>query len=84
MRGNFSPLPAHYSYELRGLVNRMLSQDPNKRLSVNQILNEKLLKEKIKLFLSKSSMQEEFSHTLLHKQNVFDRYHNKLVQSAAK
>lgn len=23
-------------------------------------------------------MQEEFSHTLLHKQNVFDRFHNQL------
>ena len=45
----------------------MLNQDPHKRPNINQMLSEKILKEKIKIFLSKSSMQEEFSHTLLHK-----------------
>lgn len=56
VRGQFPPLPTHFSYELRGLVNKMLNQDPNKRPNINQLLNEKVLREKIKNFLSKSSM----------------------------
>jgi len=35
IRGQFPPLPTHFSYELRGLVNKMLNQDPNKRPNIN-------------------------------------------------
>ena len=35
VRGQFPPLPTHFSYELRGLVNKMLNQDPNKRPNIN-------------------------------------------------
>ena len=35
VRGQFQSLPTHYSYELRGLVNKMLNQDPNKRPNIN-------------------------------------------------
>lgn len=45
----------------------MLSQDPGKRPNINEVLNTRILKDRIKQFLSKTNMQEEFSHTLLHK-----------------
>jgi NIMA (never in mitosis gene a)-related kinase len=35
VKGSFTPIPNQYSKELRGLVNSMLSLDPNKRPTIN-------------------------------------------------
>ena len=67
VRGQVPALPAHYSYELRGLVSKMLNQEPTRRPNINSLLQDKLLRSRIRHFMSQSAMQEEFSHTLLHK-----------------
>jgi NIMA (never in mitosis gene a)-related kinase len=43
VRGQYSPLPGHYSKELKNLVFSLLQVDPVKRPSVNQILCNTLL-----------------------------------------
>jgi NIMA (never in mitosis gene a)-related kinase len=39
IKGNFSPLPSHYSKGLVMLINCLLCVDQNKRPSVNDILS---------------------------------------------
>lgn len=60
-----------------------MQQDPNKRPNINQILKNKLLEPIVRSYLSKSEFKEEFSHTILHKQNVFDRTHKRMQDQQA-
>jgi len=39
VKGSFTPIPNQYSKELRSLVNSMLSLDPNKRPTINEIFS---------------------------------------------
>jgi NIMA (never in mitosis gene a)-related kinase len=34
VRGQFAPIPAHYSREMKNLVGMMLTVDPNRRPSI--------------------------------------------------
>mmetsp|Transcript_16227 Transcript_16227/g.29550 ORF Transcript_16227/g.29550 Transcript_16227/m.29550 type:complete len:827 (+) Transcript_16227:27-2507(+) len=72
VRGQYSPVPPHYSRDLKGLVAQMLTIDPNRRPTINQILRQPFIKERIKQFLSETVANQEFSHTVLHSQNVFN------------
>mmetsp|Transcript_41011 Transcript_41011/g.30160 ORF Transcript_41011/g.30160 Transcript_41011/m.30160 type:complete len:157 (+) Transcript_41011:501-971(+) len=72
VRGQYPALPAHYSRELKTLVGQMLTIDFNKRLSINQILKQPIIARRIQAFLSEQTFKDEFSHTILHKQNVFN------------
>ena len=73
VQGKFQPLPSVYSADLRALVNKLISQDPRSRPNVNTVLKHKLLGPRIKQFLNNADFKDEFAHTVLHKQNVFDR-----------
>lgn len=83
VNGKYKQLPSTFSYELRGLVSKLMQQDPNKRPNINQILKNKLLEPIVRSYLSKSEFKEEFSHTILHKQNVFDRTHKRMQDQQA-
>lgn len=72
-----SPLPSRYSAELQDLVNEILVSDPKKRPSINQILKKDLLKERVKKYLKDEEFEEEFSHTILHNQYLFDKRRNR-------
>ena len=39
VRGNYNPIPSHYSKELKNLIASLLALDPQKRPSVHQILS---------------------------------------------
>jgi NIMA (never in mitosis gene a)-related kinase 1/4/5 len=39
VRGNYPPIPVHYSRQLKTLVSQMLTQDVHKRPTINQILS---------------------------------------------
>jgi len=80
VRGQFPALPATFSYELRALVNKLITQDPNRRPNINQVLKDRLLAPRIKKFLGNECFKEEFAHTILHKQNVFERAQQHLVK----
>lgn len=71
VRGNYSPLPAQFSRELRTLIGQMLNIDANRRPTISQILKQDIIKTRIRRFLSESMHNNEFSHTILHKQNLF-------------
>jgi len=57
---------------LKNLIKDCLTVIPSGRPTVNRILEMPLLQNRIKTYLSHSIMRNEFSHTILHKQNVFD------------
>lgn len=52
----------------------MLNKDPNKRPNINNILKFPVIQERIKMLLNEDDFKDEFSHTILHNQNVFDEF----------
>lgn len=50
----------------------MLNKDPNKRPNINQVLKYPVIYERIQKLLNEQDFKDEFSHTILHNQNVFD------------
>ena len=71
IKGTYAPIPSHFSYELKKLVNKLLSISPDKRPSVHDILKMPIITNRIKNFLSESIVKYEFSHTILHKNVIF-------------
>ena len=74
VRGNFNPIPASYSKEISNVVSILLKTDSLKRPSVNEILSffsilnleNKIVTNRVKDFLTESVMKQEFAHTILH------------------
>ena len=60
----------------------MLCVDPEKRPNINQILNYPVIKQRISMLLDADDFKDEFSHTILHNQNVFDEF--KAIQAKKK
>lgn len=52
----------------------MLQKDPNKRPNINQVLKYPIIHERIQKLLNEQDFKDEFSHTILHNQNVFDEF----------
>ena len=73
VRGQYPQLPSCFSPQLRALVDKLITQEPNKRPNINTVLKDKLLAPRIKTFLSNEDFKDEFAHTVLHKQNVFEK-----------
>ncbi|KAL0225071.1 hypothetical protein RCL1_002983 [Eukaryota sp. TZLM3-RCL] len=66
LRGVYPPIPAHYSNELRSLISMMFARDPRQRPSINAILRLPHIHSRVQRLLSKSVIQSEFAHTVLH------------------
>lgn len=62
-----------YSQDLQDLVDEILWVNPSRRPNINQILKKPLLKNKVKQFLDDEDYQQEFSHTILHNQYLFEQ-----------
>ena len=71
VRGAYNPVPSQYSQELKSLIGSCLNINDKSRPSVNKILQLPMIQKYIKTFLTETVYQKEFSHTILHKQNVF-------------
>ena len=56
---------------MNNLVTALLQKDPAKRPSINTILKMPLIVRRISQFLDDEDFKDEFSHTLLHNQDVF-------------
>jgi hypothetical protein len=52
----------------------MLQRDPAKRPNINQLLKSPIISDRIKKLLNEDDFKDEFSHTILHNQNVFDEF----------
>ncbi len=70
IKGEYSPLPSHFSRELKTLVSQMLTIDVQRRPNINQVLKTPIIARRIKSFLNENVFKDEFSHTILHKHNV--------------
>lgn len=70
-RGTYPPLPSQFSKDLKGLVSMQLTLDPNKRPTVGQMLKLPFITHRIRNVLTESVRFQEFSHTILHNQNLF-------------
>ena len=91
IRGKYEPIPSCFSPELKQLITRMLTNDPNVRLSINGVLNTPIIKSKLHQFLLdatpkkpifqpsiiKSSISEA-SGIKLEKQNLYSNNNNKI------
>lgn len=64
------------------MLEAMLCVDPEKRPNINQILQYPVVKDKINKLLNEEDFKDEFSHTILHNQNVFDEF--KAIQAKKK
>lgn len=60
----------------------MLQLDPAKRPTIHQILRMPQIQQRISRFLQGQSFKDEFAHTILHNQDVFDEF--KKAQQALK
>ena len=63
---NYQPLNDIYSNELKKLVKDMLNEQYIKRPTISEILNNPIIRPRIKKFLNESEYNIEFSHTILH------------------
>ena len=77
VRGIYPPPPPHFSRDLKMLIAQMLTVDSNRRPTVAQVLRMPFIKSRIQNLLSESTRFEEFSHTILHKQGLFEAKKNK-------
>jgi hypothetical protein len=68
--GRYEPIPSTYSQNMRHLVSYLLQVEQSKRPTIHQVLAVPFVKEKISKFLPKNDLETEFSHTILHGQNV--------------
>lgn len=84
VRGVFQPLPSHYSTNLKNFVASLLNIDPVKRPNINQVLKMPLISSRIKTYLSDDEFKNEFAHTMLHKQNIFNKTQSSLMAQAKK
>lgn len=70
VNGKQTPIPSHYSKEMKNLVTAMLSRDPAKRPRVHDILQMPIIKDRIKDFLTKTQQCVEFNHTVIHNKDL--------------
>jgi len=62
----------------------MLEVRTELRPDVNQILKMPVIQRRVKTYLSETLYQVEFSHTILHKENVFESKNRLNARAAAK
>lgn len=74
IQGQYAPVPSHFSKNINALLSSMLQRDPAKRPNINQLLKSPIISDRIKKLLNEDDFKDEFSHTILHNQNVFDEF----------
>lgn len=72
--GKYTPLPGNFSAATNQLVASMLQRDPNMRPTIHQVLRTPQIQGRIRQFLCGEVFKDEFAHTILHNQNVFDEF----------
>ena len=74
IQGNYAPLPSHFSPAVSNIVAMMLKRNPAQRPTIHQLLKVPVIERRIDRFLTGQTFMDEFSHTLLHNQNVFEEF----------
>ncbi len=60
IKGNYTPLPTSFTKDIRCLISSLLNVDMNKRPSINEILRNSLIKQRVKNFLNEADLEKEF------------------------
>jgi len=68
--GTYQSIPSRYSRDMNILISKLLKSVPEERPSIYQILAMPIVNGRISKFLSQRLIKDEFSHTVLHNQNV--------------
>ncbi|XP_058247904.1 serine/threonine-protein kinase Nek5 isoform X1 [Hemibagrus wyckioides] len=76
-RGHYTPVSQRYSADLRLLLSQLFKVSPRDRPSVNSLLKRPLLHKHISKHLDPQFMEEEFSHTVLHRVKPAALHENK-------
>ena len=71
--GKYMPMPAHFSPEMKQMVQKLLTVDEKQRPSINELLRSPMLANRIRRLLTDQDFIDEFSHTVLHQQDVFNK-----------
>ena len=71
MRANYGEIPPQYSEEVTDLIAALLQPNPEDRPSINAILRNSCIAQLARDFLTDDEFIAEFSHTVLHNENVF-------------
>jgi NIMA (never in mitosis gene a)-related kinase len=66
IRGRYTPIPSTYSKELQDLVDRMLTKEPEKRPTINEVLKTPFIRDRLAQFLDDAMLEYEIGHTVLH------------------
>ena len=66
-RGVYKPPPSTYSHEIRDLLKKCLTVDPEKRPSIDEILKLSLIKKRIKNFLKEVQDDQDLHNTIAKK-----------------
>ncbi|NXG08268.1 NEK5 kinase, partial [Sakesphorus luctuosus] len=69
-RGHFHPVSPKYSYDLRILISQLFKISPRDRPSINSILRKPFLHKVVLKYLPPEMTQEEFSHTVIHRERT--------------
>ena len=70
--GHYKPIDTNrYSPELIKLVDSLLTVDSESRPNINELLKYPILRHRIRQIMSDELFFEEFSHTVLHQQQIF-------------
>ena len=77
VEARYPPLPSHFSMALKNIVQLCMQKRPSQRPNINAILNMPVIKDRVKYYLEMDVFKEEFSHTILHGQNVFQEHKRK-------
>lgn len=62
----------------------MLTKDPRRRPSINDILKMPIIERRISQFLNNDDFKDEFSHTLLHNHDVFKAFQRRQEEDKIK
>jgi NIMA (never in mitosis gene a)-related kinase len=65
IKGNYAPPPQIYTSDLRTLVSQLLNVDPDKRPTVDKILQLPIIKNRIKNYLNEKDYNKEFSKSIV-------------------
>ncbi|KAM9610292.1 LOW QUALITY PROTEIN: serine/threonine-protein kinase Nek5, partial [Trichechus inunguis] len=82
-QAHFAPVSPSFSRELQSLIRQLFKVSPQDRPSVNSILKRPFLENLIAKYLDPEVIQEEFSHTLIHRaRSSSSRPPGKVVQDS--
>ena len=66
MSGKYTPLPNHFSNEMKTLISKLLVVEEKDRPGINELLRMPLMAKRVRAMLEDDVFFEEFSHTVLH------------------